>query len=311
MNKDRKPRGYWTYERCKEEALKYNSRNDFEKNSFKAHKVSLRNKWLDDVCSHMEYIKKPNGFWVFDKCKEEALKYDSRNEFRIKSHGAYKSSTKNKWLNVVCSHMVIKNNNQKRCIYSYEFSDNSVYVGLSYNINIRHSQHINPKRNSRVLIHIQETNTIPKLTQITEYVDVNDAQILEGHYVEKYRKNGWLILNIAKTGALGGNKLYWTKEKCHDEAIKYNIISHFAKKSSGAHSSAKKHNWLDDICSHMNHQIKKPSGYWVYNKCKEDALKYKKRSEYRKKSGGSYNSALKNNWLDDICSHMIQRKKGK
>jgi len=49
---DRKPNGYWTYERCKEEALKYMTRGEFAKES-KAYDIAWREKWLDKICSHM------------------------------------------------------------------------------------------------------------------------------------------------------------------------------------------------------------------------------------------------------------------
>jgi hypothetical protein len=43
-----KPRNYWTKELCLEEALKYNSRSEFKRNSIRAYDVSCKNKWLND-----------------------------------------------------------------------------------------------------------------------------------------------------------------------------------------------------------------------------------------------------------------------
>ena len=43
-----KPRGYWTYEHCYEEAKKYKTKKEFEKNCESAYKVALKNKWLGD-----------------------------------------------------------------------------------------------------------------------------------------------------------------------------------------------------------------------------------------------------------------------
>ena len=51
-----KPRGYWTKEKCQEEALKYESRSEFYKNSISAYKSSNNNKWLDEICSHMTVL---------------------------------------------------------------------------------------------------------------------------------------------------------------------------------------------------------------------------------------------------------------
>jgi predicted GIY-YIG superfamily endonuclease len=47
---------------------------------------------------------------------------------------------------------------------------------------------------------------------------------------------------------------------------------------------------------------------WTKDKCKVEADKYDKISDYQKNSKSSYNSALKNGWIDEICSHMQRRK---
>lgn len=47
------------------------------------------------------------------------------------------------------------------------------------------------------------------------------------------------------------------------------------------------------------------NNYWGENRCYEEALKYKTRTEFFKNSRGAYKSALKNGWLNNICSHML------
>jgi len=51
MNK--KPNGYWTKEKCQEEALKYKIKKDFIKNCRATYDAVSRNKWLNEICSHM------------------------------------------------------------------------------------------------------------------------------------------------------------------------------------------------------------------------------------------------------------------
>jgi len=51
--------------------------------------------------------------------------------------------------------------------------------------------------------------------------------------------------------------------------------------------------------------MRKSKNYWTKEKCQEDALLYKSRSEYNKKSCSSYCKAWENGWLDEICSHML------
>jgi hypothetical protein len=54
---------------------------------------------------------------------------------------------------------------------------------------------------------------------------------------------------------------------------------------------------------------RKPVNYWTKEKCIEDARKYKKRSEWMRKSHGAYRSAKKNGCFEECCAHMITKRK--
>ncbi len=299
-----KPAGYWTKEKCHEEALKYETRTEFYKSST-AYGCAKRNKWLDEICSHMIEIKKPNRYWTKEQCHEEALKYKTKVDFRKNSQSAYSTANKNKWLDEICSHMERLKSKSKRMIYAHEFSDNHVYIGLTGNIKIRNSQH---KYRGPVNIHYKKTGLYPIIVKISDYIDGNEASELEGIIEQKYKDEGWITLNIAKTGGLGGSTVKWTYEKCQEEALKYMSKSEFQKKEAGAYTSAWKNGWLNDFCSHMV-ELHKPNGYWTYEKCQEEAFKYKTKSEFEKGSNSAYIISLRNGWIYKICNHMIDGKK--
>lgn len=89
----------------------------------------------------------------------------------------------------------------------------------------------------------------------------------------------------------------WTKESVKEEAKKYKVKEHFARKSSGAYKFAVRHNL---IASYDWFETKnKPIGYWTKEKCEEESRKYKSRSEYKKGASGSYEAARVNNWIDN------------
>ena len=81
---------------------------DFRNGSPKAYDAAYKSKNMDLVCSHMEYIKKPNGHWTREKCQIEANKYSTRGEFIKKGLDAYTAATKMNILDEVCSHMISK-----------------------------------------------------------------------------------------------------------------------------------------------------------------------------------------------------------
>ena len=102
---------------------------------------------------------------------------------------------------------------------------------------------------------------------------------------------------------------YWTKERCQEEALKYKTKTEFINNSKGAHSSAYKNGWLDEMCSHM---IKLIGDKWTKERCKEVIKKCSSIKEFHEKYSSAYQSCVRNKWLDELCVnlHRILRKKG-
>ena len=249
------PRIVWTKDKCEEEALKYKYRCDFDKNS-PAYQAAKRNGWLDDVCKHMT-PKIKNNYWTKDKCAEEALKYKYRSDFEKNSPTAYVKSGKMGWKDEICSHMETNGNKYKRCIYAIEFSDNYVYVGLTKNHEERFKEHLNDiTNNSIVLRHYNETGILPTIKKLTDYIDVDIASKLEQTKLNDYIENGWNVLNISKCGNVGGNNIKYTKERCAEEALGYTSRNDFKKGSYSIYRASSRNKWLDEICSHMNFKYK-------------------------------------------------------
>lgn len=405
-----KPNNYWTYENCKEEALKYENRNDFKLKSNGAYASSRRNGWLDGVCSHIINNINPRNFWTYERCKEEALKYETRSEFQHKcgsgyvrarvnnylnnicSHmiesskslseytkeecmneaqkyqfrkdfikcswsyyesarrngyikeiccnyrqkwagywndiercrtealkhssrkmfrdncaSAHDSALRNGWLDEICLHMLRKGNKMKRCIYRYIFTDNSTYVGLTHDLDERKS---NRKKNTNdsVISHINKTKLTPKITQLTDYLPIDEAVKLEEEYRLKYIAEGWNVLNRVKCGSLGGNTLFWTYDKIIEVASECTTKKEFNEKYHGAYLAAHKIRVIDDVCSHMIPHIM-PKEYWTYDNCEKEFLKYNTLCKLKKFRSICYKSALENDWIDKLSKHMLPFKK--
>lgn len=191
MNVKRKPNAYWTYEKCKEEALKYDHRTKFQSGSAGAYKKAYMNGWLDDICSHMfsRQETKPCGYWTYEKCKEEASKYKNRQELKLHTRSVYEKAWRNRWLDDICSHMTYQE--QKPCGY-------------------------------------------------------------------------------------------WTYEKCKEDALKYNLFKDYRENSKVSYESARRNDWLIEITSHMYKKEIIPHSYWTYEKCEEQVELYQSRSLLKK-----------------------------
>ena len=191
--------------------------------------------------------------WTYDKCKEEALKYSSKIEFKSNCSSAYQVARVNNWLNDICSHMIIIGHKYKRCIYSFEFSNNYVYIGLTYNINKRKNEHFTDK-NSQVYKYFQKIKILPKFNQLTDYLDLEIARQEEDNYIQKYLNDGWNILNKNKAGVIGSSKIFYTKEKCQELALNYSKSSDFAKKF-GSYLTQIKENSVEKLAILKNNKV--------------------------------------------------------
>lgn len=301
-----KPRGYWSKENCLKDALKYKTRNEFRVNSKTAYTYAWRNNWLDECFEHMEELQYPIGYWTKNKCKEEALKYKTKTEFKDNSSSAYRKSIKNGWHLEVCSHMKPLGNLKKRLIYVFEFPDKSVYVGLTHDSDERYIGHMSKK--SSVNKYFKKTNLKPKYKLLTDYIDIEVAIEKEGKIVDKYKNNGWKILNRAKTGGIGGNIRKWTKDECLIVAKKCKGRREFQTTYAGAYNSAYDNDWLDECCKHMISKYK-ASNYYTFKKCKQIAKSCKTKIEFKTKCNSAYRKAIKNGWLSKISKHMIELQK--
>ena len=89
--------------------MKFKTRRDFNIKSKGAYNACFKHGWLDEICVHMNTLK--NGTWqIKENCLKEALKYNSKTEFRKKCGGAYMASLRNDWLNEITKHMKINKN---------------------------------------------------------------------------------------------------------------------------------------------------------------------------------------------------------
>lgn len=92
-----KRRVEWNNESVLKEAKRYNSRLEFQKGSPGAYDYAIRHNILD-TCTWFNNDRKPNKFWNYSTCYEEAKKYKSRKEFENGSPTAYYKALKNNWL---------------------------------------------------------------------------------------------------------------------------------------------------------------------------------------------------------------------
>lgn len=241
MNK----RGTWTYQRCKELASLFNRRMNFYKEYKVAYTTASKNGWLEEICKHMDYNQTPPGTWTYDKCKLEAIKYNSKSEFQKKNYNVYRRSYDNGWIDDICVHMKSIGNLYKRMVYVYIFEDKFFYVGLTCNKERRKEEHL--KTNTSVYNHINKTKSKFKYIDLTDYIDVNESIIKEKYFLDKFKKDGLIPLNKNKTGGLGGGVKKWNYDTCKEASLLCKGRYEFSRKFGRAYKESKLNGWIDEF----------------------------------------------------------------
>lgn len=302
---------FFTFEECCKIAKKYDSRSEFHDKDRKCFDFSKKMGWHKDITSHIKHHIHEHR--TYEEIKMEAKKYKTRMEFKNNDMARYCFAVTHGWLDDVCNHMKPVGDKYKRCIYAYEFSDGFCYVGLTYNMEMRHLQHTNGKSFSKVYEHSLKNNIpIPKPKQLTDYIDKDSAAIMEGEYLEKYKKDGWKIINVAKTGGLGYKRRMYekeeiTKEFCKKIAEKYEKPSDFPHKNQTLYRVMMKNGWRDFVYSVFDlEKIKKEAHIKIANatRGKKRAINYEKWLSERNINKAVLQFDLNGNFLKEYPSQV-------
>jgi hypothetical protein len=283
----------WTYDEALKEAQKYNTFAEFSKHSA-AFFQSKQNGWLDDFKKFLSHTIS----WTKEMCQKEADKYTTKRDFKKNSPKAYSAAHTHGWLPDITKHMIVLGDKFKRMVYVFEFPDNHAYVGLTQDKQRRNYSHFDTvKITSPIARHIVETGLQPEYKELSVYIDAKQAQELEDCTIQKYRQDGWIMLNRQKGGNLGACRTTFTKELVQQIANKYTKRLDFKTQDAAAYRAAQKYGWLEDVVAHIP---KHDSTKWTYDKVKELAKTVNNRAQLKYKNQTAYQQARINGWLDEF-----------
>jgi hypothetical protein len=103
---------------------------------------------------------------------------------------------------------------------------------------------------------------------------------------------------------------YWTKERCIEDALKYNTKAEWVIGNSSSYNAAYKNGWVKECSIHM-YKFKDHGHWMVKENCIAEALKYKTKTEWFNASQASKSAARRNGWMEECTQHMIKRNKSK
>ena len=249
--------------------------------------------------------------WNKETCEQEARKYEFIFDFRTKSSGACNVAHRNGWLK---DYTWLKRlppktadyDKNTKYIYAYEFvMQKAVYVGLTNSMIKRDWQHRNDKSSSVFRFADQCKCDIPNPRKLEENVPINESGEKENYWVDYYKKNGWYILNRAKTGERESSvgiyyPIKWNKKDIREKAKECGyVLAVFAEQYPGAYEAIQSRykGLLNELFPnrmiHTHHTVE--DALLVVNKGN-----YETRSQLRFDCFWAYRVLFDNGLLDDV-----------
>ena len=366
LKRKQKTNGYWDYDKCFNEAIKYSSRREFKEENDSAYRNAIKNGWIDEYT----WFTKPNKKWTYQTCLEESKKYFTRGEFALGCSGAYHVARENNWLD---EYVWLKDGKQFRLekwgkwtkeacfeeakkyktrtefaiqngsayknacrfgwiddytwlkderldlikggidlVYSYEFvQENAVYVGRTL---IKRRK----ERDRDHLFNIDSVSSfakekglaVPEMKVLECGLTLEEGVNKEAWWIEKYREEGWIVLNKAKAGSIGmigKGKTRYTKEICSELSKDCVDRAEFKAKYPQAYKVASTKGWIDDYSWLKDGKMvgADKRRKYDYQTCYEEAKKYKTITDFEKGSKGACVAARKNGWMKDYSWFTI------
>jgi len=243
-----------TKEECIEVAKLFTNKTDFHNKKRKYFDFAKENGIMKEATAHME-----NKYCKSKYTKEDVIKiakrYTKLLDFKREQSFFFHWAKNHKCQDEIFSHMEKCGSRYKRCIYAYEFPNKVCYVGLTFNLKMRDINH-RSSLNSQVYKYSMENGIdIPEPIMLTGYIDRTEASEKETFFYEKYKNEGWHMLNKAKTGALGGNNeddIKYSKEACISYAKKFNSRKEVEINNRYLYNKILSHGWADEAFSHLD-----------------------------------------------------------
>ena len=244
-NKQKRPRGYWTFERCKKRCKDFNRlQRIVEQEPGIIHAFRRHPEWRKACLSHI-HIASPHPKPTLDEATQIAKLYDRKVDFqKSKEHGyVYRWAYFNGCLEQICSHM--------------KPTRNLVYVGLTDDHERRWKSHLKDPK-SPVFKHSTMSGLLPKFDIINDYEPWQDAKQHETKYIKKFASEGWIILNAKMQGGqLGCPDNGYTKEEVIAEAIKYRSPIEFLRSAAGYYIHGYRSDYWNEVLALFdNHAVR-------------------------------------------------------
>lgn len=222
------------------------------------------------------------------------------------------------WLDDICKHMEPRADIFRRDIYVYDIlyqGKKYAYVGLTYNVEHRHKQHLRDSRDAIFKFKHKTGCEIPYPEILYRNLDVDSASKKEDEMIQEYKSHGYIMLNRIKGGSTGGLQgRSYTWDECKEIGKKYRSLHEWEKNESKSYYFSRYH-FHDELiifgkqlrCNRED--VPKFSSDLTDVELVNLASKYKKRFDFCREHKTYYNELVKRGLDNFVFGEMLKCKK--
>ena len=252
----------WTQEALIDEARKFSTMQMWREKSKRTYRAAVRHGWVTVCSSHMV---RPQRKYNQDEIIAIAKNFQTRSKFQRGMRGCYEAAIRLGILDIVCVHMdfphVRANEECRKSVYTIQFWDSSIYIGLSNDPERRFQEHLFRDKSS-VAKHFEKIGgRMPIMIIAKNNLTTKDATLFEAEMIQHYKDQGIHVINKAKAGSVGGRRAY-TESELIAIAARFSSRLEFQKAVGGAYFAARSRGILDKCCAHMQKPKPKTKADW-------------------------------------------------
>lgn len=239
-----------------------------------------------------------------------AQQYEDLYDLYRKHKKIFYSMKKNNYLK---DYKWLKNNREVKIknsvVYSYEFSDHSVYIGLTNSLDRRDQQHRERRYHSNgkpqydgVLDYSLKHNIeIPEVKILINNLTREESGLEEIKWIQYYKDNGWNLINRNKGGSIGSYiiKDKWTNETVIEEAKKYKSMQEMYRENRSAYNYMSYNNLKKECFPNAKLEVHQPNRIYTKELIEETVKKYPLKKDLRNMDVAMYMYLHNHNMIYD------------
>ena len=274
MKGRKKPNGFWTLAKCKNEASMYDSPADMKRGSPKAYNAMKFHGWYEVCCAEMKNRRVSNNFWNEERIIDVILTTKSRTEFQSYYPGAYGAAT-------------------SLSIYE-KLTKMMVEQGLW--------KEKNTKRRKRTAPDQKWTNQMA-IDRAKDYDSLYEFRTKDPKAYHVLVVRNLLEQACSHMKRKHMPKGYWNKERVMEKVNASESLKGFKKRFYAAYQAAQANGWLKDVVGVLGHELER----WTIEKAKSVIATCKDYHDFRIKYSGCWGYLCEQNLLEELTSHLERR----